>query len=70
MKKQWCSAMEVEKLPADHYAVFKNVTKYSIWGTRGFVVYYWIKFEGVLISEKLHWTKKTIANIENIFRKI
>ena len=23
--------MEVEKLPADHYAVFKNVTKYSIW---------------------------------------
>ena len=31
LKKQWCSVMEVEKLPADHYAVFKNVTKYSIW---------------------------------------
>lgn len=31
LKKQWCSVMGAEKLPADHYAVFKNVTKYSIW---------------------------------------
>lgn len=29
LKKQWCSLLEVERLPADHWAVYKNVTKYS-----------------------------------------
>ncbi|MGM9670080.1 MAG: reverse transcriptase/maturase family protein [Oscillospiraceae bacterium] len=29
LKKQWCSLLGVERLPADHYAVFKNITSYS-----------------------------------------
>ncbi len=29
LKKQWCSLLGVERLPNDHYAVFKNVTAYS-----------------------------------------
>lgn len=31
LKKQWCSLLKVSELPADHYAVFKNITKYSKW---------------------------------------
>lgn len=31
LKKQICYLMGVEKLPADFYAVFKNITKYSRW---------------------------------------
>ena len=31
LKQQWCSLLETPQLPADHYAVFKNITKYSIW---------------------------------------
>ncbi|SFJ23208.1 reverse transcriptase domain-containing protein [Albimonas pacifica] len=28
IKRVWCSLLGVEALPADHYAVFKNITKY------------------------------------------
>lgn len=31
LKQQWCSLLNVKQLPADHYAVFKNITKYSKW---------------------------------------
>lgn len=31
LKKQWCSLLAVDRLPADHFAVFKNVTSYSKW---------------------------------------
>ena len=31
LKKQWCSLIEKETLPKDHYAVYKNITKYSSW---------------------------------------
>lgn len=31
LKKQWCSLLGVSKLPDDHYAVFKSVTRYSKW---------------------------------------
>lgn len=31
LKKQWCRVLQVSKLPEDHYAVFKNITKYSKW---------------------------------------
>lgn len=31
LKEQWCSLLQVSKLPADHYAVFKNITRYSKW---------------------------------------
>ena len=31
LKKNWCTVMGVDSLPADHYAVFKNITKYSTW---------------------------------------
>ena len=31
LKKQWCSLMQAEKLPKDHYAVIKNITKFSSW---------------------------------------
>ena len=31
LKRQWCSLLNVEKLPPDHFAVFKNITKYSTW---------------------------------------
>lgn len=31
LKQQWCSLLQVSQLPADHYAVFKNITKYSKW---------------------------------------
>lgn len=31
LKKQWCKMLQVDKLPNDHYAVYKNITKYSKW---------------------------------------
>ena len=31
LKKQWCSLIEEELLPKDHYTVYKNITKYSSW---------------------------------------
>ena len=31
LKKQWCSLLGVDILPSDHYALFKNLTKYSFW---------------------------------------
>lgn len=29
LKKQWCGLLHSDRLPADHYAVFKNITQYS-----------------------------------------
>lgn len=29
LKKQWCSLLGVDRLPPDHFAVFKNITSYS-----------------------------------------
>lgn len=31
LKMQWCKLLEVEKLPSDHYTIFRNITKYSTW---------------------------------------
>lgn len=31
LKKQWCSLLGTDTLPSDHYNVFKNVTRFSIW---------------------------------------
>ena len=31
LKKQWCKLIGKNMLPDDHYAVFKNVTRYSKW---------------------------------------
>lgn len=31
LKQQWCKVMGYDFLPPDHYAVFKNVTRYSSW---------------------------------------
>ena len=31
LKKQLCSLLKVEKLPDDYYAVYKNITKFSVW---------------------------------------
>ncbi len=31
LKARWCNLLGVEYLPNDHYAVFKNITKYSKW---------------------------------------
>ena len=31
LKKQWCSLLNLEYLPDDHYNVFKNITSYSKW---------------------------------------
>lgn len=31
LKQQWCKVMGYDFLPPDHYAVFKNVTRYSCW---------------------------------------
>ena len=29
LKKQWCQLLHTDRLPPDHYAVFKNITRYS-----------------------------------------
>ncbi len=29
LKRQWCRLLHIDRLPADHYAVFKNITRYS-----------------------------------------
>ncbi len=29
LKEQWCSLLHVDRLPPDHYAVFKNITRYG-----------------------------------------
>ena len=31
LKQRWCDLLGLDSLPDDHYAVFKNVTKYSYW---------------------------------------
>lgn len=31
LKERWCDLLNVKKLPGDHYAVFKNITRYSKW---------------------------------------
>ena len=31
LKERWADLLEAEQLPADHYAVFKNITRYSVW---------------------------------------
>lgn len=31
LKEMLCNLLESQQLPADYYAVFKNITKYSIW---------------------------------------
>lgn len=31
LKKQLCSLLNTDRLPDDYYAVYKNVTKYSVW---------------------------------------
>ena len=31
LKKQWCSLLNSTYLPADHYNIFKNITRYSWW---------------------------------------
>lgn len=31
LKRQWCSLLGKDRLPKDHYNVFKNITQYSIW---------------------------------------
>lgn len=31
LKRQWCSLLKCDRLPDDHYSVFKNVTAYSKW---------------------------------------
>ncbi len=29
LKRQWCGLLHTDRLPGDHYAVFKNITRYS-----------------------------------------
>lgn len=29
LKKQWCELLQEDRLPADHYAIYKNITAYS-----------------------------------------
>lgn len=29
LKKQWCNLLATNKLPPDHYAIYKNITRYS-----------------------------------------
>lgn len=31
LKQRWCDLLQVGTLPDDHYAVFKNITRYSKW---------------------------------------
>lgn len=31
LKRQWCSLLKCDRLPDDHYSVFKSVTAYSKW---------------------------------------
>ena len=78
LKKQWCSLLGVERLPPDHYAIFKNITKYSTWelsdlyqlngleeGRRG-----WRKLNSqsrVLTSEQFAQNKSHIKKHENNF---
>lgn len=31
LKQQWCSLLGVSHLPPDHYAVYKNITRFSTW---------------------------------------
>lgn len=31
LKRRWCDLLQVKSLPEDHYAVFKNITRYSKW---------------------------------------
>ena len=31
LKQQWCQLLGMQQLPPDHYNIFKNVTRYSVW---------------------------------------
>lgn len=43
LKKMLCNLLEVDELPADYYAVFKNITKYSKWELIDLLSYHKLK---------------------------
>ena len=38
LKKQWSSLLQKDQLPPDHYAVYKNITRYSMWELENLLV--------------------------------
>ena len=38
LKRQWCSLLKSDRLPDDHYSVFKNVTAYSKWELKDLLI--------------------------------
>lgn len=40
LKERLCDLLEMNSLPADYYAVYKNITKYSIWERDDILDYY------------------------------
>ncbi|MBF0851451.1 hypothetical protein HKD27_11035 [Gluconobacter sp. R75690] len=50
IKKVWCELLNVKQLPKDHYAVFKNITKYRYVDQRA--VYKRLGFFGIVDSKK------------------
>lgn len=47
LKMQWCSLLGTERLPSDHFAVFKNITSYS-----------WVELSDLLKLNNLPNTRK------------
>lgn len=43
LKRMLCDLLEVDKLPEDYYAVFKNITKYSKWELTDILSHYKLK---------------------------
>lgn len=43
LKKQWCKLLHVDELPADHYAVFKNITRFSFFELTDLLAIYNLK---------------------------
>lgn len=62
LKKQWCSLLEKKILPEDHYAVFKNITKYSWWELEDLLVLSGL--ENTLKGYKLLNKKRTVITKE------
>lgn len=62
LKKMLCSLLQVERLPNDYYAVFKNITHFAFWDWKSL-----IEYTGHQISE--HGVRRLLNSQEVILSK-
>jgi len=68
LKSMICNLMEVDELPADHYAVFKNITQFASWDWKSIVEHCGHKITERGIRTKLNRQKQGVLMTKEQFR--